>query len=129
MTNKTYTGQPGSGLSYIDMQEDMEMTNKTKWTSGPWVIEQNSFDTFHMKAISSADHGELASVVWLMEDDRIDGKKSEQCEANAHLIAAAPELYDALSKALELMLETRTPSNHSVVIESGRVLAKARGES
>ena len=59
-------------------------------TPGPWEIE-SSFNPGY-KNISAQKHTALAQVVWCMEDEG----RSPECEANAHLIAAAPELLEAL---------------------------------
>ena len=64
-------------------------------TPGPWKIERH-YDSGY-KNISAQKHTALAQVVWCMEDE----DRSPECEANAHLIAAAPELLDALCYLLE----------------------------
>jgi hypothetical protein len=64
-------------------------------TPGPWKIERH-YDPGY-KNISAQKHTALAQVVWCMEDE----DRSPECEANAHLIAAAPELLDALCYLLE----------------------------
>ena len=67
----------------------------TEHTPGPWEIEEHYH--FGYRWISGPEHSQLAQVVWCMEyEDR-----SPSCEANAHLIAAAPELLDALCYLLE----------------------------
>ena len=67
----------------------------SKHTPGPWEIKRH-YDSCY-KNISAQKHTELAQVVWCMEDE----DRSPECEANAHLIAAAPELLDALCYLLE----------------------------
>ena len=59
-------------------------------TPGPWKIERHYSPGY--KNISAEKHTALAQVVWCMEDE----DRSPECEANAHLIAAAPELLEAL---------------------------------
>ena len=61
-------------------------------TPGPWEIKRH-FDPGY-KNISAQKHTALAQVVWCMEDE----DRSPSCEANAHLIAAAPELLEALER-------------------------------
>lgn len=67
----------------------------SKHTPGPWEIKRH-FDPGY-KFISAQKHTALAQVVWCIEDE----DRSPECEANAHLIAAAPELLDALCYLLE----------------------------
>ena len=67
----------------------------SKHTPGPWEIEEHYH--FGYRWISGPEHSQLAQVVWCMEDE----DRSPECEANAHLIAAAPELLDALCYLLE----------------------------
>lgn len=71
---------------------------ESKHTPVPWIIEHGDWIEKGHAAISSKDHGSLATVVWIMEDDEIDGKNSPVCEANARIIAAAPELLEALQQ-------------------------------
>lgn len=65
-------------------------------TPGPWVIDTQELGEClkgHVP-ISSKLHGGLAQVVWRMEDD----ERTPRCEANAHLIASAPEMLKALQR-------------------------------
>ena len=74
----------------------------SKHTPGPWslgapeVVGKGLFVPIHAE-----HHGELATVVWRMEDDHFDNLPSPSCEANAHLIVAAPELLAALELTRE----------------------------
>ena len=69
-----------------------------KHTPGPWALNADWFDDDlknHVPVSSVHEHGghlALAQVVWVMEDDRRIGRGSPECEANARLIAAAPDL-------------------------------------
>lgn len=45
-------------------------------------------------AIHSPEHGELAIVVWKLNDE----KRTPSCEANARLITAAPEMFALLER-------------------------------
>lgn len=82
-------------------------------TPGPWKLEPDWLgDDLRGHIPVSADrekggqggHLALAQVVWIMEDDAQMGLSSPICEANARLIAAAPELLAALITA-KWMLE------------------------
>lgn len=59
--------------------------NKPKFTPGPWSVD--SGDPF---LVTSDADGLFVAVT--ETDDRND----DECEANTHLIAAAPEMYEAL---------------------------------
>ncbi len=96
-----------------------------KWTPGPWSYvpaEELSHDApgFHVVvALGGIIGGEADDPVWVIEDaTNIAG------EANAHLIAAAPDLYAAL-EAVVAIADRRT-----VEFDAARAaLAKARGHS
>ena len=80
----------------------------SKHTPGPWQIKRH-FDPGY-KFISAQKHTALAQVVWCMEDE----DRSPECEANAHLIAAAPDLLDALF----YLLETSSGVSHEQWLEA-----------
>jgi hypothetical protein len=92
----------------------------SKHTPGPWQIKRH-FDPGY-KFISAQKHTALAQVVWCMEDE----DRSPECEANAHLIAAAPELLEALEKVFTVMNDDMPVGLRKVWYEA---IAKARGES
>lgn len=71
--------------------------NEFKGTPGPWELgtPEAQGEGLHVP-IHGVGHGELATVVWQMADDKFDRIRSVSCEANARLIAAAPELLEAL---------------------------------
>ena len=100
--------------------------SEPKWTPGQWraTTRQGSWDW----------------VVYTEDDPNIeicqtfhDGTdENEEGEANAHLIAAAPELYEALLKCLMLLEDYGAGEPDScareLFDEVCAVLAKARGE-
>ena len=105
-----------------------------KHTPGPWVIAESEQGR-HFRAVSAKKHEALATVVWLMEDDDMDGVTSPECEANASLIAAAPDLLEALTDAVIdfdnwAAHEDNHPHEHLVAwAERARAaIAKAKGE-
>lgn len=58
--------------------------------------------------------------------------QEHECEANAHLIAAAPEMYEVLDFAVSI-LESLEPHDDTLeargaIIDAKKVLANARGE-
>lgn len=78
-----------------------------KHTPGPWWIESGpDIDLRNHVGISASRHGLLAQVVWKMQDD----DRSPRCEATAHLIAAAPDLLEALEKFVKYAEECNDDS-------------------
>lgn len=93
-----------------------------KWTPGPWIVEGRGPN---MKVIfAGLTPGNRLSPCFLADDDQ---------EANAHLIAAAPELYEALCRLIPPEQEfhmRETPGDfHEDWHSALAALAKARGES
>ena len=114
-----------------------------KHTPGPWSLGPLELvgDGLHAP-IHAPSHGELATVVWQMEDDKFDGKPSLACEANARLIAAAPDLLAALEltrenlRACQATIHLCGGFDPAYVIEAQAAMkiadaatAKARGQS
>jgi hypothetical protein len=129
------------------------MGQDTKFTPGPWSYSETDGAMWHECGMGASQslateeyHVEYLSVVGPNDepiiqvlgpaDDSIIGAEDpsylvwpcsdQQAYANAHLISAAPELYEALSKAAEsagfqyMLSETRQ--------EIEAALTKARGE-
>ena len=92
------------------------------WTKGPW---QRGFTVNHERAVCDD------SIVVA----RITGFPiTKNSNANAHLISAAPELYDALEAGEALISGDATGAEwkqgcHAFVKAARAALAKARGES
>lgn len=81
-------------------------------TPGPWIIEHQKphledgyVGITHKSNVYGEAHEDLAIVVWQMDDDRRKGKRSLTCEANARLIAAAPELLAVLKDLKDYFAE------------------------
>lgn len=64
------------------------MTQETKWTRGPW---QKNYGRRH-----SPDECDIEIVGDIFVLANINGPNYAHCEANARLIAAAPEMAEAL---------------------------------
>jgi len=120
---------------------------ETKFTPGPWVAVANGGDDPDERKLlvgKNDDYGDFTTVSdcrskWL--EDEIGGNE----EANAHLIAAAPDLYEALQEACtslviasdQIRMAAKTDSRWTGVDENllryaregQAVLDKARGES
>ena len=87
--------------------------NEPKFTPGPWVNNQGRIE-------SELEHG------WVNDGWCLAECHGPQAEINAHLIAAAPDLYSALKMVLDdpYVLDGR-PRTYKYVQTA---LAKARGE-
>jgi hypothetical protein len=94
--------------------------SETKFTPGPWEWDGNVWD-----------YNPVFEAPWLEgEDGRIVLRGQITCssEANAHLIATAPELYVALEYVLNVC-PAIDPSGEDAHEKARAVLAKARGEA
>jgi len=92
----------------------------TKWTPGPWAIAAG-YKT--MLLVESRFGGPVCDIECHCDVDT-GILPSEEEEGNAHLIAAAPELYEALEA---YMLMTDAPP--AIASKGWSALAKARGQS
>lgn len=98
--------------------------SETKFTPGPWKADDNDIETAA---------GELLATAYAMDRDRLEGRDFyETAQHNAHLIAAAPDLYEALDN-LAMAAEFQIALGDKAWIEMHGVakaaLAKARGEA
>ena len=92
-----------------------------KWTPGPWAQ-----DKFALSVDILASRPKLVATVKSKNCD-----SPEEMAANAHLIAAAPELYDALEDMVSLW-ERVHPGvilGKPAILNAKRIMAKARGEN
>ena len=99
------------------------MTDQPKWTPGPWRYDRtNGSPTTGEHMIAGANPGYLAEV-------RDCG--SGDVRANARLIAAAPDMAEALEKALNFITNTESEMGETLPCgDAARAaLAKARGET
>jgi hypothetical protein len=86
------------------------------YTKGPWSLTEFRGCFAY---VSSVYHGDLARVVWRMEDD----EHTPECEANARLIAAAPDLLEALKNVIR-----GVPDTWDGVIKARAAINKAEGK-
>lgn len=88
------------------------MSNDTTFTPGPWVV----CDTWYASLIAPANDTKVCIAQtgnWLVNE------KSEQ-EANARLIAAAPALYEALSRLSAVAEMTTFSDSYPAECEAAR---------
>ena len=90
-----------------------------KHTPGPWEIDSEQPST-----VKKFTHGNRLSIATVHGGY---GEKTRRT-ANARLIAAAPEMLEALEDALNL-IDTITPFEGDTVRKARAAIAKARGEA
>jgi len=110
------------------------MTDQPKWTPGPWAVERNKRTWGWVDVVGpSLGVGGPTQATDLTLADEV------KRIAEAHLIAAAPDLYAALDAAMAFIeSHVADPDITDVMIRNYRtlqdlrprdVLAKARGET
>ena len=105
------------------------MTDQPKWTKGPWalLVEQSYRPECTVATIEQAgeDLPYRGMIARLQSAEHIDGIDGAELTANAHLIAAAPDLYAALEMA-KLWLDFDGRFDMQGI---NAALAKARGQA
>ena len=91
-----------------------------KHTPGPWTVEKSLEQKHGTRVIA------IAPVAWCGTNSSfgVDGNQSisaKQARANAHLIAAAPDLLEALQRAIN-----RQGFSNQELIEARAAIAKAK---
>ena len=100
--------------------------NNTKHTPGPWVVRNMSDAMAEKFTVERLSDNGLRSVICRINDMEVCPEHGGTgSDANAHLIAAAPAMYEALSTLVELLGERGLyPLN---VDDARRALAQAEG--
>lgn len=107
-----------------------------KWTPGPWRV--GLYDagdcSWHSgtPSIEAPEDLDCAIVHWdgFAQQYWRSARGDAEIHANAHLIAAAPELYEALAEAEEqLSLLAKRPDDNWWVQKARAAMARARGEA
>jgi len=104
--------------------------SETKFTPGPWIKRGKG-------TIETSGWAEVAAV---MDGQMLDRVDHETQEANAHLIAAAPDMYEELECARDVFRfyqshhefkggTEKAIRNKEIADRIDRLLAKARGEA
>jgi hypothetical protein len=94
------------------------MTDVNKHTPGPWTLEDGE-----ALVIRGSDDGQICIANWLRGRGGLGGRrKNDEVQANARLIAAAPDLLDALKGVV------RIADRQTVEFDAARAaIAKAEG--
>jgi hypothetical protein len=103
----------------------MSTQTKPAWTPGPW--KTLGYHGPYERTISTVEkpHREIASA---HADSWDGGYRLDRMEANAHLIASAPDLYDALQAICDAQGYCGADDMAALMRTAQRALAKARGE-
>lgn len=120
------------------------MSGETRYTPGPWAYEFNPYDERERGLpasewsglfIGMADDDPSRVSRTIIEGAVVHGRPEDgygDPEADARLIAAAPELYEALAE-IERHYANQDMSHHDFRVGAALIardaLAKARGES
>ena len=102
------------------------MTDQPKWTPGPWAVEQNKRTWGWVDVVGpSLGVGGPTQATDLTLADEV------KRIAEAHLIAAAPDMAEALEKALNFITNTESEMGETLPCgDAARAaLAKARGQA
>lgn len=89
---KEYSTELDRARSLID-----KVSEKIEYSPAPWRITHDSIFSDGYVAISSVLHKNLAEVVWRLDHE----KRSPECEGNARLIRASPEMFEILKEIVE----------------------------
>jgi hypothetical protein len=101
----------------------------SKHTPGPWTLHPSKFDAGEID-IRGAYNKDIPATAWGSMD-------AETHMANARLIAAAPEMYEALHKAHEMLCKQEDalramgcdePDAESAILTARAILAKVEGK-
>jgi hypothetical protein len=101
--------------------------NAPAFTPGPWIIDTVSDSTSSRRIGSSKDKQASGFVA------RVYGANPDQVDANARLIAAAPELPPELLAALQTFKDAYLSPNYRIAVEAAfskacAAIAKATGQ-
>ncbi|MXP42949.1 hypothetical protein [Allopontixanthobacter sediminis] len=95
-------------------------------TKGPWVLDPPQFG---FGAILERENGGL--IFGIACGDEAERKPEAEIEANARLIAAAPELLEALERCVDALASLRGELEPplSQVVKARAAIAKATGDA
>lgn len=102
--------------------------NEARFTPSPWSVDKEDFEIFESEGgmICTVRHPQDSPCIDISDDNY--ARMAEECEANAHLIGAAPDLYAALAACEVYLGPSLRPAPEEVWANLYAALAKARGE-
>lgn len=112
------------------------MTREKKFTPGPWRVGMESGHNANViTAVSDGDG--ICLVYGIPQNRKVDEVGTSSGIANAHLIAAAPDLMEALERLLNAYLNIADSGDagnwdaekESEVVTARAAIAKAYGET
>ena len=98
----------------------------TAHTPGPWELDTNNYHAGHIATVYGTGDGEYTEV-WSrrwMDRPNSDANEYETRKADAALIAAAPEMYEALRDLLAVKPNSDAPE----WVAARAAIAKAEGQ-
>ena len=122
-------------------REGLTVGAKTKWTPGPWTASDAKYAVDGAYDIGiGADIGVGRPTVIAEAFGKVHESLPVSTRANATLIASAPDLYEALAAAQELLADLARPAEGASVgnawarcveieLKARNALARARGDS
>lgn len=108
------------------------MSKDMKFTKGPWAVQTDKYGGRRIIAMHPEYRKEGLDYVLV---DEVGGRRygkdfsdESEREANAHLIAAAPDMYKTLKALASLYEDDDGCRKLAQYVEARAALAKARGE-
>ena len=92
--------------------------DKTKFTSAPWIVKGDWMIT---------DSNDRLIAQFEPLNNELSNSNTPESFANAHLISAAPDMYEMLSDLYKSLFVDLTTDNLPSCSELSAVLLKARG--
>lgn len=90
------------------------------YTKGEWKVASTGFDREYRKFI-------VLDNEWLWITAEAKGETEEEAEANAHLVSAAPEMYEALKAIIDEARGTDRFGGDQIT-DALNAIAKAEGK-
>jgi len=97
----------------------------SKHTPGPWEIDDDDYG--HELWFGGKGCGLVAVNGWVNGGCKDEPDEWAQLLTDARLIAAAPDLLDALRGLLNVISETRGLPAYNAVLDAQKAIAKAEG--